>query len=128
MLSEERIAKLDEIGMCWTVREHDRWAEYFAAAEDYTKTFGHLSVPSSYTTSDGVKLGKWLSFLKTKRRQYGEGQYLTHERISALDRLGMVWDGISDRWERNYQAAADYYREYGDLRVPVKSEYAQKDS
>ena len=30
----------------------------------------------------------------------------------------MVWDGASDRRERNYQAALDYYQENGDLNVP----------
>ena len=43
---------------------------------------------------------------------------MARERIAVLDRLGMVWDGISDRWERNYHAAMDYYREHGNLKVP----------
>ena len=43
---------------------------------------------------------------------------MTRERIAALDKLGMVWDGMLDRWERNYQAATDYYQEHGNLRVP----------
>ena len=47
VLNEERIAKLNAIGMCWTVREHNRWPEYFAAA-DYANTFGHLNVPSAW--------------------------------------------------------------------------------
>ena len=37
-----------------------------------------------------------------------------------MEAIGMVWDGISDRWERNYQAATDYYQEDGDLKVPTK--------
>lgn len=109
VLSEERIAKLNAIGMCWTVRKHDRWSEYFAAAAGYAKRFGHFNVPCSYTTSDGVKLGKWLSFLKTKRKQDGEGRYLNRERIAALDKLGMVWDVRQMQWERNCQAAQTVY-------------------
>ena len=115
VLSGERITKLDAIGMCWTVREKERWLEYFAAAEDYAKRFGHLNVPCSYTTSDGVRLGKWLSFLKTKRKQNGGGQYLTRERIAALDKLGMVWDVDKFLWEQTFEMARRYFQEYGDL-------------
>ena len=31
----------------------------------------------------------------------------------------MIWDGVSDRRERNYQAALDYYQEHGNLKVPA---------
>ena len=120
VLSEGRIAKLDEIGMCWTVREKDRWSEYFAAAEDYARKFGSLAVPCAYTTSDGVKLGKWLSFLKTKRKQHGEGQYLTRERIAALDKLGMVWDVDKFLWEQKFEMARRYFQEHRDLQVPCE--------
>ena len=120
VLSEERIAKLNAIGMCWTVRKHDRWSEYFAAAADYARIYGHLNVPSAYITPDGVKLGKWLSFLKMKRKRDGEGQYLTRERIAALDRLGMVWDVDKFLWEQKFEMARRYFQEHGDLRVPMR--------
>ena len=45
---------------------------------------------------------------------------LTAGQIKRLEMIGMVWDGILDRWERNYQAAINYYREHGDLKVPTK--------
>ena len=121
-LSEERIAKLEEIGMLWTVREQDRWPEYFAAAEAYAREFGRLCVPDAYVTPDGVKLGKWLSTLKVQRRRGGRGRYLTRERIAALDRLGMVWDVDEFQWEQKFQAARQYCQEYGNLEVPTRYE------
>ena len=87
-LSEEQIAKLDEIGMLWTVREKDRWLEYYKAAEAYAREFGDLCVPDTYVTPDGVKLGQWLSNLKAQYKRSGKGRYLTKERIAALDRIG----------------------------------------
>ena len=120
VLSEERIAKLNEIGMCWTVREQDRWQEYFAAAEAYAREFGHLCVPKAYVTSNGVKLGKWLGTLKVQRKRLGKGRYLTRERIAALDRLGMVWDVDKYQWEQKFEAAQRYYQEYGNLQVPTR--------
>ena len=120
VLSEERIAKLDAIGMRWTVRERDRWPEYFAAAETYAREFGNLCVPYEYVTSDGVKLGKWLTTLKAQRKRGGEGRYLTGERIAALDKLGMVWDVNKFLWEQKFEAARRYFQEHGNLLVPVQ--------
>lgn len=70
-------------------------------------------------THGGVKLGKRLGTLKTQRKRRGKGQYLTKERIAALDRLGMIWDGASDKRERNYQAALNYYQQHGNLIIPA---------
>ena len=119
-LGEERIAMLDEIGMLWTVREKDRWPEYFAAAEAYAHEFGHLCVPDAYITPDGVKLGKWLTTLKIQQKRRGKGRYLTPERIAALDRICMVWDVDKFQWERKFQAAQKYYQEFGNLEVPTR--------
>ena len=117
-LSDEQIAKLDEIGMCWTVREKDRWPEYFAAAETYAREFGNLCVPYTYVTQDGVKLGRWLCSLKVQRKRCVKGCYLTEERIAALDKLGMVWDMDKFLWEQKFEAAQRYFQEYGNLQVP----------
>jgi len=117
-LSEERIVKLDAIGMLWTVREKDRWIEYYMAAETYSRQFGHLCVPDAYVTPDGVKLGKWLTTLKVQRKRGGKGRYLTEERIAALDKLGMVWDVDQFLWEQKYRVAQKYFQEYGSLEVP----------
>ena len=119
-LSEERIAMLDAIGMLWTVREKDRWPEYYAAAEAYAREFGHLCVPDAYVTQDGVKLGKWLTTLKVQYKRGGKGRYLTQERIAALDRIGMVWDVDKFQWEQKFQAAQRYYQEFGNLEVPTR--------
>ncbi len=120
MLGEERIAMLDAIGMLWTVREKDRWPEYYAAAEAYAREFGHLCVPDAYVTPDGVKLGKWLTTLKVQYKRGGKGRYLTQERIAALDRIGMVWDVDKFQWEQKFQAAQRYYQEFGNLEVPTR--------
>ena len=119
-LNEERIALLDSIGMLWTVREQDRWTEYYGAAQAYAREFGHLCVPALYVSPDGVKLGEWLSTLKTQRKRNGKGRYLTKERIALLDDLGMVWDADEYRWECNFQAAQRYYKEHGSLEVPSR--------
>ncbi len=121
-LDEERIRMLDEIGMLWTVREQDRWPEYFAAAESYAKKNGHLCVPNAYVSPDGVKLGKWLGTLKVQRKRGGRGRYLTPDRIVALDRLGMVWDVDEFQWEQKFLVAQRYFEEHGNLEVTTRYE------
>ncbi len=121
-LSEERIRLLDEIGMLWSVREQDRWPEYFAAAKAYAQEYGHLCVPNAYVAPDGVKLGKWLGTLKVQRKRGGKGRYLTQQRIAALNRLGMVWDMDEFQWERKFQVAQKYFQEHGNLEVPTRYE------
>ena len=44
---------------------------------------------------------------------------LTDEHIRALDDIGMRWDTVDYLWERNYNAALEYYHEHGDLDVPA---------
>ena len=54
ILNEERIALLDSIGMLWTVREQDRWTEYYEAAKAYAREYGHLCVPALYVARGGM--------------------------------------------------------------------------
>ena len=118
-LTDEQIARLDSIGMVWENRLETAWERHFASAEEYYIEHGDLLVPVKYVTEDGFKLGKWISNL---REQYANGEkrtVLTQERIERLNAIGMRWDVHSVRWEENYLEALRYYREHGDLNVPV---------
>ena len=118
-LTEEQIARLDSIGMVWENRLETAWERNYAYAEAYYREHGDLLVPVKYVTPDGFKLGKWISNL---RDQYVNGEkrtVLTPERIARLNAIGMQWDVHSVRWEQNYLEALRYYREHGDLNVPV---------
>ena len=113
VLSEARIAALDALDMNWDPST-DSWRQGLVSARSYRAEHGHLRVPHSFVGADGFKLGAWLSERRGDRRR---GK-LSHERISALDALGMVWDGRSDAWERGLLAASAYRTAHGDLRVP----------
>ena len=66
LLTEERIAALDAIGMVWNTT-YFRWERYFKAAEQYSKEYGNLDVPSYYVDKSGLRLGKWIA---VQRKQY----------------------------------------------------------
>ncbi len=119
-LTEERIAKLDAIGMIWGSYRDLSWERNYAAAKAYYEAYGNLNVVVTYTTENGLRLGSWIAQLRSIRKNGSQRRYLTPERIRALDEIGMVWDVSDYLWLQYYSACVAYYRENGDLDVPLK--------
>lgn len=120
ILTQEQIKKLDAIGMRWDSITDVSWERNFAAAKKYYEEHGNLKVPARYKTDEDLQLGKWISNLRRWMRLGVCPKYLTPERKEMLESIGMVWDVRSSTWERNYAAASKYYKEHGDLNVPIK--------
>ncbi len=119
-LDETRIAKLDAIGMRWESVNDLSWSRFYGAAQAYVATYGDLNVKTSYVTEDGIRLGVWLVNIRKCRQSGVRSEYLTEERVSLLDELGMIWDQPDYIWSRNFGAAMEYHRLHGDLDVPTK--------
>lgn len=118
-LGEERVTKLEAIGMIWESRGELSWKKYYGEAEAYYREHGDLDAKVNYVTAGGVALGRWLGQLRTYRKSGVQTTYLSEARIEALNQLGMIWSVPDYNWERNYNAALRYYREQGDLEVPA---------
>lgn len=118
-LSEERIARLDAIGMVWEDRCTAAWNRYYTALVQYRREYGDLDVPTGYESEDGIKLGSFVSNLRTARASGKHGVYLTEGRIQQLDALGMIWDKLNFLWERNYLACSEYYMRHHNLDIPA---------
>ena len=86
-LTEEQIAKLEEIGMIWDPHQVN-WEEKYQLAKEYYKGQGDLLILKNYETENGVRLGKWIS----KQRVEYKKKKLTEERIKKLEEIGMVWE------------------------------------
>jgi hypothetical protein len=110
-LSEMQVARLDEIGMKWENTFSRQWERGFEAAKRYYESHGDLNVPTMYLTSDGFKLGDWIS----NQRENGK---LTEERRRRLDEIGMIWKK-ADSWEVRFGLAKEFYLEHGNLNVPA---------
>jgi hypothetical protein len=50
---------------------------------------------------------------------------LTEERISMLEREGMIWDVHENNWETRYQELVAYKSKHGDCNPPQAEEYAE---
>lgn len=120
VLSRERIAKLDAIGMVWNSYRDLSWERNYAAARKYYDTFGNLNVVTRYVTESGLNLGAWLARLRDIRKNHSQQRYLTQDRIRALDEIGMVWDIADHLWQQYYGACLTYLQSHGNLDVPSK--------
>ena len=120
-LTQNRIERLEAIGMVWST-SNDLWEQNYAAATQYYLEHGDLEVPIKYETPSGFGLGVWLGAQRAAHRA-GE---LPQEQVERLDALGMDWTNRNDRkWMSRYDVAAAYYHEHGSLNVP--SEYVTPD-
>jgi len=120
-LTQNRIERLEAIGMVWST-SNDLWEQNYAAATQYYLEHGDLEVPIKYETPSGFGLGVWLG---AKRAAHKAGE-LPQEQVERLDALGMDWTNRNDRkWMSLYDVAAAYYHEHGNLNVP--SEYVTPD-
>ena len=118
-LSKDRIAMLDNLGMRWDSFADVSWDKYFTACSEYANKHGDLLPVVSYTTDDGLALGRWIAQIRTFKRSGIKCSYLTEERIAALDKLGMVWEVHDFLFEKFYFACVRYVQEHGDLDVPA---------
>lgn len=120
-LTQNRIERLEAIGMVWST-SNDLWEQNYAAATQYYLEHGDPEVPIKYETPSGFGLGVWLG---AQRAAHKAGE-LPQEQVERLDALGMDWTNRNDRkWMSLYDVAAAYYHEHGNLNVP--SEYVTPD-
>ena len=120
-LTQNRIERLEAIGMVWST-SNDLWEQNYAAATQYYLEHGDLEVPIKYETPSGFGLGVWLG---AQRAAHKAGE-LPQEQVERLDALGMDWTNRNDRkWMSLYDVAAAYYHEHGNLNIP--SEYVTPD-
>lgn len=120
-LTQNRIERLEAIGMVWST-SNDLWEQNYAAATQYYLEHGDLEVPIKYETPSGFGLGVWLG---AQRAAHKAGE-LPQDQVERLDALGMDWTNRNDRkWMSLYDVAAAYYHEHGNLNVP--SEYVTPD-
>jgi predicted helicase len=94
-LSEDRIQRLDEIGLVWDSRDVS-WEEMFAALAIYRENNGHCNVP--HLCSKNPKLGKWVH----KQRQKRKNNQLSEEQIRRLDQIGLIWNPSDSTWEEKF--------------------------
>ncbi len=120
-LTDDRITALESFGMVWDVN-NAIFEKFFGSATAYKEQNGDLLVPLKHVDDNGVKLGQWINQIKTAHSK----AYLSNEQIEKLNGIGMVWESNSDRlWEIHFDDAKAYFKQKGDLNIPVAFETEQ---
>lgn len=110
--------------MTITKRKKYAWETYYELAKNYFDKNGNINFDINYIQNE-VRLGKWL----TEQRKLYKNKKLKSERIIALEKIEIAWDGMTVRrqkwkaqWNSNYDLAKKYYVQKGDLLIPKNYE------
>lgn len=112
ILGEERVKKLDSIGMIWEYDEKERFMEYVDAYVKYREENGS-QIFSNYRSPEGLALGQWVFRMK---KEYSEGKMRDY-RIKELDNIGFDWYEPIGIWYQQYEKAKEYYEKNGNLTI-----------
>ncbi len=109
-LTEEKIRRLDQIGMVWEKKDDDRFGRCVNAYVRYVREHGTPFVPHKYKDGD-INLGAWV---ERQKLAYRAGR-LDHDQIKRLEKAGFIWETTLKTWEERYQEAKAFYEERGSL-------------
>lgn len=104
-LSDERIEKLESLGIVWRVHEK-AWEDYYQQLKEFAEENGHLSVPRPH------ELYNWIQAQRRNHNQESPTR-LSQERIERLDQLGFVWDHHESVWNEHYQDLCRFRENHG---------------
>jgi len=90
-LNEQRIKKLESIGIEWKIKDKLTWEQWYALAEEYYNIHGNLKIPNNFEVN-GHKVGQWLVNQRHAKNNPKSGRRITQEQIERLDKIGMVWN------------------------------------
>ena len=91
LLTEERISRLNAIGMQWSVLEK-QWEKGYYEARKYYRANKNLEVSHATITESGFPLGRWVYSQKLAYIGYQGRRRLTAEKVARLEAIGITWD------------------------------------
>ncbi len=116
-LTEDRIAKLDEIGFTWEVDNEAKWMTRYKELIEYKHEFGHCNVMRKCKRNR--QLGRWVH----KQRELFKNKALQEIRVAKLNQIGFAWQintasSYEASWMTQYEGLVEYKRMCGDCCVP----------
>ncbi|MFJ1254363.1 Helicase associated domain protein [Cupriavidus sp. CuC1] len=124
MLSEERVRRLESIGIVWEQRQA-AWEAAYCCAVGWHAMYGDCNVPGHCTwppeDPKGFRLGLWI---RAQRQTQTTGT-LNVDRIQRLEALGMKWEalpaagkGQSKAWEKGFDFLSSWHAINNNCDVP----------
>lgn len=114
-LTSERKARLEALpGWSWEPHA-DLFTRGLAHLQQFVAEFGDSNVPAKFTSSDGFKLGIWVS---NRRSDFQRGR-LEEEEVGSFEAVPMwTWTPLADAYLKRLKQLRTYVSENGDARVP----------
>ena len=128
-LTDERVAALESIGFVWdgseakrmnSINTNDgRWNKRLGELRKYREKNRHCNVPESEDP-----LGIWVKVQRSlcRKREKGEQNSLTDDRVAALDEIGFEWVSLGtnnpEKWDERLSELREYREENGHCNVP----------
>lgn len=85
------------------------WEEYYGAARAYRQVHDTATIPQDWITAEGLRLGSWWN----KQRVAYHSDDLSTERQTLLEKLGIIWDPLSESWTATYHEVKQLAEEQG---------------
>ena len=114
--AEEKVI-LDGLGFVWKMKARRlSFKDVIMLLQEYKEKYGDCLVPWSYTTEDGVRLGKVVVNIRSGNRKVSEDEK------EMLDNLGFVWKIKTNEsilsFNQVLRLLQEYKEQYGDCSVP----------
>ena len=94
-ISVDQKKLLDAIDFDWDPLQTN-WETSLGDLLVFKKHYGHVRVPATYKTSEGRRLGKFVSTIRTNKEN------LSNNKIQKLEALDFIWDLRSEKWEEGF--------------------------
>ena len=102
-----------------STKRREKWELRYAELVEYKRKHRHCKVPAN--DPENLQLGRWVSATRReyKKRQNGQKNQLTDERVLKLHSLGFEFDVHTTGWEQKYEELCDYRERHGHCNVPA---------
>ena len=102
-----------------STKRREKWELRYAELVEYKRKHRHCKVPAN--DPENLQLGRWVSATRReyKKRQNGQKNQLTDERVLKLHSLGFEFDVHTTGWEQKYEELCDYHERHGHCNVPA---------
>ncbi|MFI9248391.1 Helicase associated domain protein [Streptomyces sp. NPDC053086] len=125
VLSQERREQLEDIDPSWCPAWPVEWQRGFHLTRQHLEAGGTLPMQPNTVVHQGQDLGRWVRSARLGWDKLTGAQQWLCEQVLGIepateDEKPRPRRTQADKWAMNYEAATQYYRREGHLRVPRK--------